>query len=150
MKIKKFTVTCFFIIALFTVNASMAQRISPENSNVQMYVDDSYIMQYHIDPEGFILVSRSVISNNPDIVSVTELQFHNSNSIFSWILRLVGIRIGTAVITTSIIFTNQYGNDIIVTTNTFVTTMWYTEFRQAPSASTNIVIGDAIKEEDQP
>lgn len=78
MKIKKFTVTCFFIIALFAVNASMAQRISPENSNVQMYVDDSYIMQYHIDPEGFILVSRSVISNNPDIVSVTELQFHNS------------------------------------------------------------------------
>ena len=149
MKIKTLIAVCFFIMALFTTTASMAQSVVPTTRNIEIREGNICETEIMIYTNGFRAISRSYTSNNPDIVAITEIRYYDfMGGVIRWLFNITGKRFGVAVITTAVAFIDEYGNDILIQETIHVSVKWGIELRQALSASTDTTSGDAIKEED--
>ena len=151
MKIKTFTATCLFIMALFTINTSTAQSIEPTTRNIEIQEGGMCETEITVYTNGYRAISKTYTTSDPNTVAITEVTYYELTSgVIRWLFNLMGKRCGYAVITTAIAFIDEYGDYKLIQETIHVSVVWDLTFRQAPSASTNIVIGDAIKEEDQP
>lgn len=143
---------CLFIMALFSTNTSMAQSITANPPEVSMNVEESRDVELTVFTNGCRVINRWWDSSNPNVVLVTEVNYYSiTNNVFGWILRLMGaspIEVGIATITFTVEMIDRHGELIIIHTSMRVSIMRLTEFQQAPPILINVIIGDAIKEDD--
>lgn len=130
----------------------MAQSITTPETTVEMYQGGMHETELTVNANGCRVVDRWYISSDPSVVNVIEINFYSlTNNIFGWILRFMGAKpmnVGIAVVTAYIVLEDENGNEIVVSSNIFVRIIespigW----RQVLSTLKNIMIGDAIKED---
>lgn len=153
MKIKILIATCFFIMAFFVTNTSIAQHIIPKTTEVEIYQGQMYETELTVYTNGYRIVERSCWSSNPSVVAVTEVNYYSlSNNIFGWILRFMGaapMEVGIAVITATVVFEDEYGMGSTIFASSTIRVIIRSPIgsQQVSSIVNNIMIGDAIKKD---